>query len=99
MAEYVILHPMAMEPSGFKIAVEMPAIGESDDLDEARRLAHAAGGGAIFRMRFPKGNPITPGGHQPFGQRLQDQKELEWKCLVDAVAPGSMACKEWGLEP
>jgi hypothetical protein len=100
MTEYVVLHPQAQEAEGFKHAVRKPPIGFSDDLDEAKRIAHAAGGGAVFRMRMPWGDPEVPGGKQPYLDELLDSVEkLEWKCCMAVVLPGTIASKVWGLEP
>jgi hypothetical protein len=97
--EFAVLHPRAQEPLGFKVAVLRPPIGFSDDLNEAKRIAHAAGGGAVFRMREPRGNPEVAGGPQPFGDPLESAGDLQWQCLVAVVMPGTIASKVWGLEP
>lgn len=96
MKEFLILLPEAADSTGFKNAVGKTPIGEFDDLDEARRAAHAAGGGAIFKMRQPV-DPEFAGRHQRWGNPIEI-KELEWQCLVSVVTPGTLASKHLGLD-
>jgi hypothetical protein len=47
-------------------------------------------GASIFRNRQPVGLPDVAGGHQPFGNLLQELKDLKWLCLVDVIIPGTI---------
>jgi hypothetical protein len=94
MKEFIILSAAAADSSRFKSCVCKLPIGEFDDLDEARKAAHEAGGGAIFKTRQPI-DPEVPGGRQRWGEQVEIE-ELEWTCLVDVIVPGTERAKVLG---
>jgi hypothetical protein len=88
MNEFAVLPTTAMEATGFKVAIKSP-VCEVETLDEARAICLNTGGGAIFRMREPKGNPDEAGGHQTYGEAIS-MKDLKWMCLVEVIIPGTL---------
>ena len=88
MNEFAVLPMTAMEASGFKVAIKNP-VCEVETLEQARTVCLNTDGGAIFRMREPKENPDEAGGHQAYGEAIS-MKDLEWKCLVEVIIPGTL---------
>lgn len=94
--KFLILLPEAADSTGFKSAVQKEPIGSFEDLEEARKAAFAAGGGAIFKMCQPI-EPEVPGGRQRWGEPIEI-KDLEWQCLVTVVTPRTLATRHLGLD-
>jgi len=88
MNEFAVLPTIAMEASGFKVAIKNP-VCEVETLEQARTVCLNTGGGAIFRMREPKGNPDVAGGHQAYGEVIS-MKDLKWLCFVEVIVLGTL---------